>query len=256
MPRLAAVALVLVLLAAHTPVAHATTAWRVAVVVYDSINATCQGRSIVASLEDGETDVQEALADLQAAANRIAAAGDGSVSFTVLRPGTLTGDLTPTDTDACWPAPSDVSDYPVGYDAVYVLYETDADPGQALNPWGGLSYGCGGCPLYVAQPIWDGGQDWFDTGYNVSIFLHEFGNTLTAFYQPSFGEVQVPSLYADQSRYRSTSWYDDWYGGRLYDTWVSDYVGLEPHVWAVTPTGGSAEPKTCRNPGSNAKPCR
>ena len=244
------------------PVRAAVT-WNVAVVVYDSINATCGGRSIVASLQGGETDVQEALADLQTGANRIAAAGDGQLAFTVIRAGTLTGDLTPTG-DGCWPAPSDIA-YPTGFDSVYVLYEADADPDAPINPWGGLSYACHGCPLYATNPIWDGGQDWFDTGYNVGIFIHELGNNLTAYYQAKFGSTQVPSLYADQSRYRFTSWYDDWYGGRLYDTWTGDYVGLEPHVWASgTPTSGtvvtspppSPPAKPCRNPNSNSQACR
>lgn len=254
--RILATALIAVLaaVASAAPVRAAVT-WRVAVVVYDAIDATCEGRRITARLQDGELDVSEAIADLNTARSRIEAAGDGSIEFTIIRAGTLTGDLTSTGGGSCWPDPSDVAelgDYPSGFDSVYVLYEADADPDSPLNPWGGLSYACGGCPLYATQPIWDGGQDWFDTGYNVDIFLHEWGNNLTAYYQPIHGSVQVPSLYADQSRYQFASWYDDWYGGRLFDTWTGEYVGLERHVWSSTPTGGTA----CKNSGSNAKACR
>ena len=256
---LALVVSLLATLAVAVPAAAAST-WSVAVVVYDSIDATCQGRQITASLQDGEQDVAEALADLNTAKARIEAAGDGTLSFTVFRAGTLTGDLTPHGS-ACWPAPSDVSDlgdYPSGFDSVYVLYESDDDPNPGVNGWGGLSYACGGCPLYATNPIWDGSSDWFDGGYNVGIFLHEWGNNLTAFYQPLFGSTQVPSLYSDQSRYTfDGDWKLAWYGGRLFDTVTREYVGLESHVWAVSPVGDTAEPaKPCRNGSSNAKACR
>ena len=252
-----AVALSLLGVIGISPV-RAVTTWRVAVVVYNAIDVTCDGRLVRSTLAAGE--VEEALADLNTAADRIAAAGDGQLAFTVIHAGTLTS-VTSTGS-GCWPAPSDIA-YPSGYDSVYVLYEADADPDAPINPWGGLSYACGGCPLYATNPIWDGGQDWFDGGYNVGIFIHELGNNLTAYYQAKFGSTQVPSLYADQSRYRFTSWYDDWYGGRLYDTWTGDYVGLEAHVWASgTPSGTVVAPspspsaKPCRNPISNSQACR
>ena len=251
-----AATLLLAALAVPSPAAAASR-WDVAVVVYDSIDATCQGRQITASLQDGEQDVAEALADLNTAKGRIEAAGDGSIAFTVFRAGTLAGDLTPYGS-ACWPAPSDVA-MPTGFDSVYVLYESDDDPDPGVNGWGGLSYACAGCPLYATQPIWDGSSDWFDGGYNVGIFMHEFGNNLTAYYQPLFGATQVPSLYSDQSRYRfEGDWKLAWYGGRLLDTATGDYVGLEPHVWAVSPIGDTAgpAPKPCKNPSSNAKACR
>lgn len=247
MIRIALVA-ALVLLALPAPV-QALTPWRVAVVVYDAIDAVCQGRQITASLVNGEQDVAEALTDLEAARARIEAAGHGSIAFTVIRAGTLTGDLTPYGSE-CWPAPDDIA-MPAGFDSVYVLYEADADPDPGVNSWGGLSFACGGCPLYATSHIWDGDQDWFG---HAGFFLHEFGNNLTAFYQPIFGAEQVPSLYADQSRYRFTSWYDDWYGGRLFDTFTGQYVGLTRKVWAVTPTSSTAP--TCRNTASNAKACR
>ena len=238
---------VLVLLLTPAPV-HAVTTWKVAVVVYDAVSATCNGRLVEHRV--AEIEVSEALADLKTAAAKIDAAGDGALSFTVIRAGTLTK-VSPIDAWGCWPSEHDIA-WPVGFDSVYVLHP------NGLHQWGGLSYtSLVNGSTYATQPIWDGDTDWFDGGYNVGIFLHEWGNGVGGFYRSIFGDTQVPSLYADQSRYRFSDWHADWYGGHLFDTHIGENVGLEPHVWAHgSPTQVGPDPKPCKKPNSQARPCR
>lgn len=257
MIRVALAAMLLLLTPA--PV-NAVTTWRVALVVYESLDASCNGVQRRAAVGPGE--VEEAVDVASRAAARIDAAGDGALSFTVIRAGTLTS-VDALDGGSCWPSPGNLQamgDWPVGFDSVFVLYENDDDATFQLNGWGGLSYACGACAFgatYGTEPIWDGGEDWFDAEHAAAIFIHEWGNGTGGFYRGIFGEAQVPSLYADRSRYAFTSWYDDWYGGRLVDRATGDNVGLEPHVWAYgTPTRLGPDPKACKNPQSNAKACR
>jgi hypothetical protein len=229
-----ALALAAVLLLALTsPAAAANTTWRVAVVVYSAVDLVCEGTRITRTVVAAEVEEAYArLLDSVALIDGWARGSGGHLEPTRINAGVLTqaDDLDPSQPGSgCWPSPGNIA-WPAGYDSVYVLHP------NGLHGAGGLHWNCGACAFgstYAAQPIWDGGQDWFDdTEWGRFVFVHEWGNAVGQFYRQAGFNIHPDGLYADQSLYRFDAWYPDYFAGRLREVSTNRWAGLTPKTWA------------------------
>ena len=265
-----ALLLALLLVATTAVPAAAATGWKVAVLIYRSINTTCNGRVVQGSLQQVEHDPVALTANFHSTIDSWSGVDH---SVTVFEMGTLR-DVTWTGS-YCWPTPSDVP-LPAGFDSYVVLYDSDADdPAAGVNSLGGLAYNglVSNRFTYATVPVMDGDEWWFPNNTVPSLtMVHEWLHGVAGYYRVKYGVAQVPGVH-DEAQFGYTdqvAWHRDLTSGT-----INGSIGIAPWIWddgppgtvtatppPPTPSPEPSEPapqpsdKACKNPSSNAKACR
>lgn len=212
------------LLGIATPVAAGKMqSWDVAILIYRSIDASCNGRQITATLSRVEADPAVIASRFD---STVATWTPMNPNVSVFEMGTLRS-LTWTGS-YCWPAPHNVS-LPAGFDSYIVLYDADAEGAPGANPYGGLAYE--GIPYgytYATAIVPDGDQYWFPNNTHPELAaLHEWGHGVGGYYRAKYGS-RIPGLH-DRDAYGYTDdvlWTRDFLSGK-----IQNKLGIARNIW-------------------------
>lgn len=150
--------------------------WNVAVVIYGAVDADCHGtpmRAVTTPIMRANAEAEarefEALVESWSAAE---------IQITILDYPLLTR-LTPVP-GKCWPIPSDIDDYPVGFDSVLVLHPWQIDPTFGA-PTAGRAYS-GVLPTGThGVAIIPDGSEWYSNNL-AGVMLHEWLHGVQAWF--------------------------------------------------------------------------